>query len=468
MTREIDVQKIFLIDWIPVKAGGMEFIPDHRIFRPRYTPQGVKIVVEKPRFSPAWLKADKPWEDFILGAYLTVTYEEGRHRLWYESYDSSYYENVPMGDFTAKLCYAESENGTDWNKPQLGIVTHQGSKTNNIVYDTSIAGPYAYHGGTVFRDPGALADERYKLIYMAWMESDTPKYAVRGATSPDGLHWKPIEKPLIEDYVSDSQTTCYYDEELNCYVGYFRLWDQGRRTIARATTTNFRKWPRPEIVLALGGPHEHPSHDLYTNAHIKYSKDVHLMFPAQYNREIDTMAVHLAISRDGIRWHYFGEEPIIALEEGAGSIYAGCGLVPVGEKSIALPYAVYPTTHNHFPLPTPYMGEYRWAIWKRDRLVALCAHARGEFSLQPLIHRQNRLLLNLQTEQVGEVYVQLSDEEGNTIIKGYSFENCDPIRGDHPEVAVTWRGNPDMPQTAGKPITITFRMYAARIYTIQV
>jgi hypothetical protein len=305
------------------------------------------------------------------------------------------------------------------------------------------------------------------MIYMAWMEPHKDKYAIRGATSPDGFHWKPIEKPLIENYCSDSQTTCYYDEELNCYVGYFRLWDQVRRTITRTATTDFRKWSRPEIVLALGGPHDHPSHDLYTNAHIKYSKDAHFMFPAQYNREIDTVAVHLAVSRDGIRWHYFGEEPIIALEEGTGSIYAGCGLVPLGEKSIALSYCVYPTTHNLFPLPSPYMGEYHWAIWERDRLVALCAHDRGEFSLPPLIPHQNRLLLNLKTEQVGEVYAQLSDEKGNTI-KGYSFEDCDPIRGDHPEIAVTWRGNPGMPPTAGKPIIINFRMYAARIYTLQV
>ena len=491
MKREIDVQKIFFIDWLPVQAGYLKFIPDQRIFCPQYIPRGVKIVAEKPKLSPAWLKADTPWEDFTIGAYPTVTYEDGRYRLWYDSYDSSFYEKSG-GDSSAKLCYAESPDGINWDKPKLGIVAHRGDKANNIVYNSDITKPYTCQGIGVFRDPVSSPEERYKMIYMdAPAVEKFPRATIRGATSPDGIHWKPIEKYLIDNYWSDTQTTCYYDTDLKCYVAYLRIWHQGRRGITRATSTDFREWQRPEIVLSSDGPHNHPSHDLYTNAHIKYSKDVHFMFPAQYNRETDTLAVHLAASRDGIRWHYFGEEPIIAPGEGTGSIYAGCGLVPLGEKSIALPYVVYPTTHNYLPMPAPYIGEYHWAIWERDRLVALCAHDRGEFScmptkpiqdhlefgslfgdsaesnLQTSVHHQNRLILNLRTEQVGEVYAQLSDEKENTI-EGYSFDDCNPIRGDHFEIAVSWRGKTDIPKAiTDKPIIISFRMYAARIYTFQ-
>jgi hypothetical protein len=98
--------------------------------------------------------------------------------------------------------------------------------------------------------------------------------------------------------------------------------------------------------------------------------------------------------------------------------------------------------------------------------VALQAADLGEFSLEPLIHRQNRLVLNLSTEQAGEVRVQLSDEKGNTI-KGYSFEDCNPLIGDHPEVAVTWRGNSDISPTAGKPVVVDFCLRAAKIYTFR-
>lgn len=474
MTWEIGVQKIFFIDWLSVQAGQLEFSPTQHIFSPRNIPRGVKIVMEKAEKSPLWIKADKPWEEFTIGGYLTVICEDGQHRLWYESYDRGI-NDVRLGDWTAKLCYAESKNGINWVKPQLGVVTYKGSKANNIVYDASVAGVYAYHGGTVFRDPAGSSEEQYKLIYTGNVNGEF-KFMIRGATSPDGIHWKPIEQTLIEDYLSDSQATCYYDNSLKCYVAYFRLWDLtswggwGRRAITRSATPDFRIWPRPEIVLALGGPHDHPSHDLYTNAHVKYAEDLHFMFPAQYNREKDTVAVHLAVSRDGIRWHYFGEEPILAFEEGSSqgaSVYAGCGLIPFGENSIALPYAVYPNTHNYlYPRPNPYKGEYHWAVWERDRLVALQASDLGEFSLQPLIHRQNRLVLNLRTEQAGEVRVQLSNEKGKTI-KGYSFEDCDPLMGDYPEVAVTWQGNPDISPTAGKPVVVDFCLRAAKIYTFR-
>lgn len=471
MTWEIGVQKNFFIDWLPVQAGQLEFNADKRIFTPRNIPRGVNIVMEKPKMSRLWMQADQPWEELCIGGYLTAIYEGGKYRLWYESYDLSAY-GIRLGDWTAKLCYAESEDGTDWVKPQLGIVTYKGSKANNIVYDASVAGVYAYHGGTVFRDPSCSSDEQYKLIYTGNVPGEF-NFMIRGATSPDGFHWRPLEQTLIEDYLSDSQATCYYDTGLKCYVAYFRLWDLtpwggwGRRVITRAATPDFRRWPRPETVLALDGPHDHPSHDLYTNAHVKHAEDVHLMFPAQYSREKDTVAVHLAVSRDGIRWHYFGEEPIVAPADDSGQVYAGCGLVPLGENGIGLPYVVYPGTHNYlYPGPNPHAGEYHWAIWERDRLVAVEAPGLGEFSLQPLIHRQNRLVLNLRTGQAGEVRIQLSDEAGKAI-QGYSFEDCDPLVGDHPEVAVTWRGNPDLSPTAGKPVVVDFCVRAARIYTFR-
>ena len=65
-------------------------------------------------------------------------------------------------------------------------------------------------------------------------------------------------------HVSDTGTTAYWDERLGRYVGYFRMGVWGRRMIGRAETTDFRRWPRPEMVLAPD-PSEAPWVDYYTN-----------------------------------------------------------------------------------------------------------------------------------------------------------------------------------------------------------
>ncbi|HJN16027.1 MAG TPA: hypothetical protein QGH10_11070, partial [Armatimonadota bacterium] len=119
--------------------------------------------------------ADRPWEDFIVNAWCTVMEDGGRYRMWYEAYDKSY-----KSDYDARYCYAESDDGIHWEKPSLGLVEFDGSKDNNILFG-KLDGA-AVHGGTVFMDPTASAEERYKFFFL----SDG---AIWAGLSPDGIHW---------------------------------------------------------------------------------------------------------------------------------------------------------------------------------------------------------------------------------------------------------------------------------------
>ena len=390
------------------------------------------------------------------------------------------------------MCYAESRNGFDWEKPKFGFTSYledkgNGCNKNNIVYNNSVNGGHPYSGGTVFKDPNGSAEERYKLIYLTWIKE---KPQVRGAVSADGIHWTPIDKPLLDGYCSDTQTTAYYDAHLKCYGGYFRYWSgspwfeswatwQGsrswRRQIGRAVSTDFRHWSNPESVLSLGVNH-HPSHDLYTNAHTVY-EDIHFMFPAQYNREKDITEVYLATSRDGIHWEYFGESPVLPVgERGSGEegqIYAVCGLVPLGKDKIAVSYGVSYLTHNQYnPYALDAAGVERkfahlaWAMWEKDRLVAIEAAEDGRFTLIPLIHHEKQLVLNVSTETAGEVRVQLRNEKGE-VIKGRAFSDCEPITGDRPEAIVSWQGSANISDTAGQVIQVDINLRIAKIFTFQ-
>lgn len=486
------------LNWSLVQGGRVEFIDRKtktRLQSPssRNVPYGITLKPEKAKKTPFWLKADKPWESMRINGYLTVIYENGVYRLWYEAFDAEF---TKRGDFSSRLCYAESKDGFNWEKPAIGFIEYKGNKNNNIVFDSTLNGGLGYHGGTVFIDPIAPSDERYKLIYMA-SKNGIPQ--IRGAVSEDGLFWKSIPDPLLDNYFSDTQTTAYYDVGLRAYIGYFRSWTRNgfynffcykerlnkgkltdntdwsavsRRAIARSVTKNFRNWPVPETILELPATY-HPSHDLYTNAHTLYPgrEDLHLMFPAQYNRERDSLEVYLATSDDGINWTYFGDEPIIPLEENRneGAIYTGCNIVPLNDGRMALPCCEFSFTHNNYiPGMADYSGEYFWATWERDRLVAVEAVEKGEFSLPilTLSNQMNILTINFVTKPAGEIRVQISDEKGEPF-PGYTFSECNPINGDSLDCRVSWKEYISLNPLSGKQVIIQFRLCQAKIYSFR-
>jgi len=100
------------------------------------------------------------------------------------------------------LAYAESADGVSWVKPDVGTVEYNGSRDNNLVFGLDLSlGRHAI-GAYVFKDPAALPDEEYKLVHMG---GDGGRFYVWGAVSPDGLRWRALERPLLSDYMSDTQ-----------------------------------------------------------------------------------------------------------------------------------------------------------------------------------------------------------------------------------------------------------------------
>ena len=490
MDKDKNIEVWPFLDWSLVQAGRVEFIDygEKRQLLPspklNNVPYGIEINSQEAKKTAIWLKAEKPWEAMEIGAFLTVIYEDGIYRLWYWAGGPDYHDGLD-----SRLCYAESSDGFNWKKPNLNLIEYEGDKRTNIIFDKKLNGGFGGAQSTgVFLDPIAPPSERYKMLYCSVGENkDQVRKAVRGAVSKDGLLWKPIPEPVLDNYMSDTQIVAYYDRKIEAYVGYFRSWTKSgfhksyfRRSIARATTKDFRKWPIPETVLSLGVNY-HPSHDLYTNAHVLYPDrdDLHLFFPAQYDREKDTLEIYLATSRDGVRLEYFGNNPVVPLgAKGSpqeASIYAGCGLVQLGKDNLALPCCGDSTTHNDSYMDIPhqssipaikgYQGVFFWATWKKDRLVAIEATEEGSFSFPSLTHRITNLYLNFITKPAGEIRVQISNEKGKPV-PGYSFSDCTPICGDELRYRVSWRGKTEILASEGKPIVVQFKMRQAKLFAV--
>ena len=145
--------------------------------------------------------------------YGSVLHIEGKFRMWYLGMIQTTIERGQAPGYWRPMCYAESEDGIHWTKPDLGLVELNGSKKNNIclveseVYSLSRVNDFL----TVLHDPEDPDPERrYKCAYIAHV----PFEDVRGgrsaigpderrwsaficATSKDGLSWKVVgDRPM--------------------------------------------------------------------------------------------------------------------------------------------------------------------------------------------------------------------------------------------------------------------------------
>ena len=492
-TYNLGNRKHVFIDWDLIEPGyGVSWGGERPVSRE--TPFGVRIAVHMPRIEPEPLVSpDRPWESSMVG-YSTLFEDEGRYRLYYEAHYQG--EGEEYGDYGAMLAYAESTDGVNWVKPTIGTVDFHGSTDNNLVYGLELSKGRGAHGATVFMDPSAPSEEKYKMVHSG---RENGRRFVFGAVSPDGLRWTPIEEPLINDYMSDTQTVVRFDPEKERYMGYFRGWSahgtrvHGHRTIAYAESDRFESWPRPEQLVAPD-MHDGPDTDIYTNACTPWpGADAYLMFPTFFQRRLDTTEVHMMTSRDGLHWERPTRRPVVPSGEpgsdSEGGVYAGCGLVSLQPGEWSLP--IFPTliTHNQSEFSAelrssgPHQGYLCRAVWRQDGFTSLEAETEGECTTMPFTFTGSRLEVNGWTRFGGELRVELADPSGeskgsNTLLKtsgpkvaepaaGRTLEECDPISGDALKGTVTWNGESDLSAWAGKPVRLRLKMRRARLYAIQ-
>ena len=409
------------------------------------------------------LVADKPWESFIINAWLTTMEDEGRYRMWYEAYDKTH-----GGDDQARYCYAESTDGIHWTKPVLGLDTFDGSKENNILFNR--LGGASNHGGTVFKDPAAPPAERYKFIFLS-CDEERKNWFVYGGHSPDGLHWKRYEGGPILKVGSDTQTVGFWDEALKKYVTYCRLWTHGR-TIGRSESADFLSFPLAGEVLGCD-EQDPPETDMYNSAALKYpyAANAYFIFTSMYHHPADNLDVQLAVSRDGVNWTRPERRAFIPNGEPGSfddaTVYCGVGVIRKGDE-LWMYYHGSRARHNQVsPSLISAEGVYSRAVLRLDRYVALDASAMpAEFTTYPLTFTGRQLQLNADVRPGGAVRLELQDAAG-TPIAGYTLDDCTPLLGDSLRHVVRWKGGADLGALAGKPTRVHCVARDASLYAFQ-
>ncbi len=463
-------------------------------FRHENHAYGIRLAAQPAQRIGPLVKLERPWESKGI-RFNVVMQDEGKYRAW-GYVDAGKKETPPQ----FKPCYYESKDGINWERPNLGQVEFEGNRDNNL-YN-------GYDEATVFKDPSAPPEERYKAVMPSAMsrrdfdeyrkkypdadawesralwetEKNNTVWGICGAVSPDGLHWKQLPELLSVEF-SDTRITACYDQILHKYVMYTRWWSvgpqtqklpidlsmsawagSGRRSIGRSETSDFRHFGVSQMIYEPT-PDMGPSDTLYGNCFttIPGAPGQRVMFPAIWHQDDDTTTIIMLSSTDGRVWQRVPGPAILDTapfgQWDGGCLFTEPNMVELPDGSFALPYVAWNFPHKYARGQWEFHPGY--AVWPKGRLVALEALERGEFAMVAIMPPGRKLLINAVTKRAGEIRVQVDGVNGRTL------DDCDPIIGDQYRKKVTWKGNADLGHEERKPIRLRFRMEKAQLFGLE-
>ena len=188
---------------------------------------GVTLQLHQPVRQEVVLEFNRPWEGD--GSSFVSVFQDGDiYRMYYRGARSDG-RGLALHDVT---CYAESHDGINWERPDLGLFEFQGSKNNNIV----LGGPHDLDAGRpiddflAFKDDNPEAPESQRYMAVCDVNWKVWGGGIWGFVSPDGIHWKRIQdRPLFTDnneYDGPQGPACW-DPYRGIYHAYLRGWAMG-------------------------------------------------------------------------------------------------------------------------------------------------------------------------------------------------------------------------------------------------
>ena len=449
---------------------------------------------------------DAPWEGTGSG-YHSVFQDGDRYRMYYKAW----HLEASKGKLDSRrhplfCCYAESDDGIAWRKPDLGLHAFQGSKANNIVMVSGPLGALNVDAGhpAVFKDenPNAADDARYKAIF----RSSKPN-GLLPFKSPDGLHWSPMtDKPILHGVGAfDSQNLAFWDPTIGKYRAYWRIFTAGVttdkqwkpagiRAIRTATSDDLITWgPHRDLTYV-----DSPPVQLYTNQIKPYHRAPHILlgFPTRYidrgwsesmralperaHRELRSSSVQrygtvateglLMASRDGVRFDRWNEAFLRPGIERPGTWHYGHQYIAwhLVETKSSLEGA--PDELSLYACESYWIGKgsalRRYSL-RLDGFVSIHAGWKGgELVTRPLTFTGSKLSTNFATSAAGGMRVEIQDESG-AAIKGFALDDCPVIFGDTPDRTVDWKSGADVGKLAGRPVQLRFELKDADLYSFR-
>ncbi|WP_236696660.1 hypothetical protein [Rhodopirellula islandica] len=441
--------------------------------------ENVRLVLNRPRDEGVALRFDKPWEGPFCG-YCTVIQDGDLYRLYYRGSPKAGADGNPGETY----CYAESQDGIRWVKPELNLYEFQGSTKNNIVL--ADAAPVTHNFSPMLDTrPDVPAQERFKAI------GGTMTSGLIAMVSADGIHWEKMQdEPVISsemvpyDYMFDSQNVVFWSASEQRYLCYFRVFESGIRRICRSTSDDFVNWSAPTLMEYRHHGGKAPMEHLYTNQTHPYFRAPHLyvavaarfMPGRQVLSESQAEAINVApryfkdtsdailmTSRGGSVYDrtFLGGfiRPGIGAENWVSRTnYPALNIVPTGSEEMS----VY--LNQDYAQPTSHLHRYSMRL---DGFTSAQAPFRGgELLTKPLTFSGNELSINFGTSAAGGVRVEIQDAVGQPV-PGFTFSESVEQIGNEIDRVVRWDHGSDVASLSGKPIRLRFVIKDADLYSFR-
>lgn len=470
------------------------------------------------------LTRERSWEGSGPYVYGTVMRDPkaGQFKMWYNCYVGG------RPDYFA--CYATSADGLRWDRPALNAVKDPRLPDghNVVMLGSGLPNYRQCLSPTVFfRPEESDPDRRYAMVY--WDINAGEKIEFVGlcvAWSPDGIHWEnhpgnpifvgtsdvtdacwdPIRKRYLLHYktwrVEGEVTASDVPFGSVRSVSYWPTWDteklEGskvrykgqvtdysaedtrpkmgsadfarepviRRVVARAESEDLIHWSNARLIFELPEDNDPPNLSTYGMSVYPYEGIyVGLLRVFHGDRQID---LELAHSRDDLNWKRTTPgSPFLPLRTGShfdtGMVFSSNSLVCVGDE-LWFYYGAF--TGDHAAAEDKQSGSTGLARLRREGFVSLVASdSPGELITVPLRCDGEQLNVNA-TASRGQISVEIRDPDGG-VYPGFTYSDCDLMKGDAVAHRVSWRGKSDLSEFAGRPVRLAFRLQNAEIYAWQ-
>jgi hypothetical protein len=409
---------------------------------------------------------DRDWEKKGKGG-MAMVFSDG---VWYDPKDRLYKMWYLAGTGTG-TCYATSEDGLKWTKPDLDV-----RKGTNIVQ------PDGRDSATVWLDLEETDPKRrYKLFRS---HSEAGRFGLSVYFSADGVHWG--ERVLRTGSCGD-RTTAFWNPFRKVWVYSLRHgWGQPRQRRYWEVKDVLKgpQWERiDEPPLWCGSDRLDPQRDdlktvceLYNLDCVAYESILLGLFSIwRGDKNIPPgrpkpNEVCVGFSRDGWHWHRPERKPFLAVSEKAGDwnwgnvqSAGGCCLV-VGDEL---------RFYHSGRAGTPEKGESRdtggstgLATLRRDGFASLDGGKDGgTLTTRPLRFAGKHLFVNADAAG-GELTAEVLNED-KQVVAGFARGDCVPLRADKTRQAVTWKAG-DLAKLAGKPVRFRFHLRDGRLFAFWV
>jgi hypothetical protein len=284
---------------------------------------------------------DRPWELAIGWTSVHRDAATGKYQLWYQAYAG---KRALAKTHECTVCYAESDDGITFTKPNLGLFDFNGDKNTNIVLIGSGVLGDRYCNSVIVdpRDPDPA--RRYKMAFSDWSMDEKGAYWVgmHVAFSPDGIRWtkhpgpplhrsyyglKKVQPPFTGEnpfreiaspdgrirraallpLTHSDAADVIYDPTREAFVLYGKMWIDGpdgglgwKHGMGRSESKDFLHWSKPRLVCA---PDDADGALEFHTSPVFIHRERYFSLNQILNRaDHGMMDVELMVSRDGFEW----------------------------------------------------------------------------------------------------------------------------------------------------------------------